>query len=260
MSYQNELLGYQKHAEAYYDEYAGGFEGMDPGYDNYHASTLGRINPADRTYTVRVQSTASRSQEVIVFGGYENADQPAGVTVSVGESSHAELRAESKSQPFLINGMKMFVSDPEQIGQVLKIHHRRSTGAYAGWTYQPADAVSPQNHNPKMIDDGNFEMEVTGHDSLRFQILPGASVTFVFTVRVRASMGNLLQGRNVAEVSHSPRITGLPQIDMVRMPAPRILGATQPPRPEPRPLPPTAERPPVRSHPPRYTLRKSEHR
>lgn len=255
--YQDDLSDYEQSAEEYFDNY-GGFEGVDPQYHSYSPMTIGRIDPLDRTYTIRVENTGTDAEEAIIFGGNENAEQPKNVTVTVQESSHNEVREESKSNPFKILGLKMQVSDPFQFDNVLRIVHRRSSGFYQEQKYQPRNATSPQNFNSNMIDDEHFEMDVTGHDSLRFQILPNTKVSFTFTVKARANMGNLLKGMNVAEMSTSPRTTGLPQLDLVRKKTPPVFGLPQGPRrPDPRPLPPSPQPP----RPPQtFVLRKSDRR
>jgi hypothetical protein len=177
---------------------------------------MGTIDPNDRTLTISVANTSGAEAEVIIFGGNENAAQPAGVTVNVGESSHNEVKEESKANPFRIKGMKMSVSDVLQFDNVLKIVRRTSTGANFQRVYQPRNATSPQNFSPQLIDDGNFQMDVTGQDSIRFLVRAGATVGFTFTISTRANMGNLLRGNNVAEVSNAPRTTGLPQLDLMR--------------------------------------------
>jgi len=75
-----------------------------------------------------------------------------------------------------------------------------------------------------LIDDGNFEMDVTGQDSLRLVVNPGITVVFTFTVKARANLGNILKGNNVAELSNTPRTTGLPQLDLLRRRRPTALG------------------------------------
>ena len=244
--YSDELHDYEQSAEEYFDNYAGeGFEGYEGHYDNYAAASVGRIDPNDRTYTIKVENRSGTAAEAVIFGGNENAAQPPDVTVEVGESSHNEVREESKSNPFKILGFKMSVSNPMQFDNVLKIVHKRSSGFYQERKYQPRNATSPQNTNSLLIDDEHFEMDVTGSDSLRLEILPRTTVVFTFTVKARANMGNLLAGRNVAEMSFSPRTTGLPQLDLIRKSPPRVMGMPNPAaRPNPRSL---APRPAPRS-------------
>jgi hypothetical protein len=227
----DEEEGYEEEYDDEYDEFDTGLDGQDsydddsyeeveyittPGYDSYDATSVGAIDPNDRTLTISITNVSGVEAEAIIFGGNEDAAQAAGVTVTVGESSHKEVKEESKSNPFKVLGMKYSVSNSLQFDKVLRIVRKTSTGANHERVYQPRNATSPQNFSPTLIDDAGFSMDVTGQDSLRFLIMAGATAVFTFTIKVRANMGNLLRGSNVAEVSTAARITGLPQIDLAR--------------------------------------------
>ena len=254
MNYEDELTEYQHDAEDRYDDYFEedqdgyfeeedefdqGFHGNedayygddyeeveytpamgdyddDDYYDGYNKASIGKIDPNDRTLTITINNTSGADQQAIIFGGNESAAQVAGVTVVVAESSHAEVREESKAHPFRIRGLKMRVSDALQFDNVLRVIKRTATGSDTSRVYQPRNATSPQNLNELLIDDSNFGMDVTGQTSMRFIIRDGVTVVFTLTVKARANMGNLLRGNNVAELSRSPRTTGLPQIDLLR--------------------------------------------
>lgn len=253
--YDDELSSYEEEAEdryrdyndeeSYEDEFDSGFEGNEdvydgyeeeeieyipaggdhyPEYDNYKASSIGRIDPNDRTLTVIVTNSGATPLEAILFGGNENAAQAVGVVVDVAESSHSEVREESKSNPFKITGMKMSVSNALQFDNVLRITRRTSTGSTTSRVYQPRNATSPQNFSGTLIDDGSFEVDVTGQDSIRLTVINGVTIVFTFTIKARANMGNLLRGHNVAELSRIPRTTGLPQLDMLRRSQPTAFG------------------------------------
>src|SRR5690606_23084555 len=135
---------------------AGGYY-PDDQYDGYTTTSIGRIDPNDRTLTVVVKNTSGADAEAILFGGNEEAAQPAGVTVTVEESSHKEVREESKANPFKIAGMKMSASDPLQFDYVMKITRRTAAGSNTVRVYQPRNATSPQNFTQQLIDDNNFE-------------------------------------------------------------------------------------------------------
>lgn len=243
MDYRDEIYAYEDEAEDNYDHYYEdgyyGLEGMEDdgeveeihyigyppnGYSNYVETSLGSIDPNDRTLTVRVKNDGTTEAQAIIFGGNENAAQPTGVTVTVEESSHNEVREESKANPFKIAGLKYSVSDPLQFDSILQITRRTATGSSTVRVYQPRNATSPQNHAPDLIDDDNFQMDVTGQDSIRFKILPNTTAVFTFTIKARANMGNVLKGQNVAELSTTPRTTGLPQLDLVRRSQPTAFG------------------------------------
>ena len=257
MDYEDDLLDYEDDAENSYDGYDddyeeddfdSGFEGnedayyddeyeeeahyvdVDGDYDNYKKTSIGTIDPNDRTLTVVVKNTSGAEAQAVVWGANQNVSQPAGVTVEVEESSHNEVKEESKANPFLVKGMKMSTSNPLQFDNVLKIVRRTAAGSNTERVYQPRNATSPQNFTQSLIDDDNFSMEVTGQDSLRLDIKDGVTVVFTFTIKARANMGNLLNGKNVAELSVTPRTTGLPQIDLLRQQKSGAFGAKPKPK------------------------------
>lgn len=197
-----------------YDDY----DDEDEMYDDYKSTSIGKIDPNDRTLTVVVRNTSDEIAEAVIFGGNESAPQIQGVEVRVEESSHQEVREESKSHPFLISGMKMSVSDPLQFDNVLRLAKRTATGKRDATVFQPRNSTSPQNFTSNLIDS-NLEFHVTGQTSIRFNVNPNTTVVFTFTVKARANLGNLLDGKNVAELSSTPRTTGLPQLDF-RKPKP----------------------------------------
>ena len=252
--YDEELAAFEEDAEGRYDDFDGeeyyeedefdeGFEGMeddyddeyeeveyipemeeDDDYDSYQRSSIGRIDPNDRTLTIVVKNEGDQDKEAIIFGAFEGKEQSEGITVIVEESSHNEVREESKSNPFKIAGMKMSVSNPLQFDNVFRITNRTAAGTHTSQVYQPRNATSPQNNDKGMIDDDNFEMNVTGRDSLRVVTKKGITVVFTMTIKARANMANLLKGENVAEMSSVPRTTGLPQLDLIRKRRPSAFG------------------------------------
>lgn len=208
----------------YEDEYEVIEEDAGDDYDNYSASSIGRIDPNDRTLTIVVSNSGAQDQEVTLFGGNQELPQHADITVNVEESSHKEVQEESKSNPFTVTGLKLSVSDPLQLDQVLHIIHRSSTGSNTARVYQPRNATSPQNLNPNMIDDANFAMSVSGQDSIRFNQKAGVTSVFTVTISARANIRNVLKGQNVAEMSTAPRTTGLAWLDMKQQSAPKPFG------------------------------------
>jgi len=220
------LEGQDSYDEDSYEEveYIGEDSFDDDSYDSYEQASIGKINPNDRTLTISITNTSGADAEAIVFGGNEGAAQPAGVLVVVQESSHNEVREESKANPFKIQGMKMSVSDPLQFDSVWKILRKSAAGSFNSHPYQPRNATSPQNTNPNLIDDSAFEMDVTGQDSIRFFQKAGVKTTLTFTIKARVDMGNVLSGQNVAEISTAPRPTGLPQIDLAKQAPKPVFG------------------------------------
>ena len=192
------------------------YDSFDEEYDDYKSASIGAIDPNDRTLTMVVTNNSGATATAVLFGANQSEAQPAGVVVDVSESSHTEVRNETFSNPFVIKGVKMSVSNPLQFDQVVNLTRRTATGSNSSKVWQPRNSTSPQNLSQNLVDDSQFTAEITPQDSLRFQILDGVTVVFTFTIKARVNMGNLLKGKNVAELSSTSRTTGLPQLDLMR--------------------------------------------
>lgn len=209
---------YEDADDAY--EYVEEFEEDD--YDSYSGDMVGRLDPNDTTYTFVVVNSAAEEKEVVLFGANEGLAAPADVTIEVAESSHNEVREESKANPFTIVGMKMSVTNQQQFDNVLFLFEKTSSGRVTTHVKQPRNYQSPQNFDQKLIHATDFTMHVTGKSSLRFKAKSGTTV-FTFSIQSRTNLGNVLQGRNVAEINTAPQATGLPQIDLARLKTPSKL-------------------------------------
>lgn len=218
--YEDDYDGYEEDFE-YVTEY----EDDQDDYDGYSVNQVGRLDPNDTTYTFVINNTGNTEEEVVLFGANENLPPPSSGTVSVdvAESSHSEVREESKANPFTIVGMKMFVTNLEQFDNVLNLYERTSGGRVTTHVVQPRNYQSPANQDKYLIHALDFEFEVTGKSSLRFLVKPGKT-SFTFNISNRTNIGNVLQGKSVAEVNTKPQATGVPSIDMQRMPNPARLG------------------------------------
>ena len=196
-----------------FDDYADESE-----FDEYKSSSIGKIDSNDRTLTFVVQNTTQNPLRATLFAANQGASlvQPDGLTVNVSESSHSIVRNEIFSGAFVIKGVKMSVTQQSQFDQVINITDRNATGTNSSRVWQPRTSTSPQNLNSLLIDASTQEFEVRVSTDLNFIVLPETSVVFTFNVLARVNMGNLLKGKNVAEISRTPRITGLPQLDLLQ--------------------------------------------
>ena len=184
-------------------------------YDNYAGNGSGVLDPNDTTYTFVVNNTTTEDHEVVLFGANEAIQPPSGVTIDVAESSHNEVREESKANPFTIMGMKMSVSDTAQFDNVLTLVEKTSGGRLTTYVKQPRNYQSPQNQDKNLIHAVDFTIKVTGKSSVRFIAKPGKT-SFTFSIQFRTNIGNVLSGKNVGEINNTPQPTGLPQLDLKR--------------------------------------------
>lgn len=236
MNYDDDMERYERDGEDRFDNYDGYDENQeidegdyyyeedayeiieepDQSYDQYSGDRIGRLDPNDTTYTFVITNSSAEDKEVVLFGANEALPAPEGVTIEVAESSHNEVREESKANPFTIMGMKMSVSNQQQFDNVLFLYEKTSSGRVTTHVKQPRNYQSPQNFDQKLIHATDFTMHVTGKNSLRFKAKPG-TIVFTFSIQSRTNIGNVLKGRNVAEINTAPQTTGLPQVDMNRL-------------------------------------------
>jgi hypothetical protein len=179
------------------------------------------LDPNDRTWTVTVTNGSSTvSALAIVFGSnYDLTDTlntAAGVTVTVSESSHLQVKTELLSQPVRILGMKMTVTSATQFNNVLSLYDRKSTGAEEKRLFQPLNYRSAQNQITTQIDAPSFEFLLSASTRFEFTINKSEVVTFTFTIVQKAQIHNTLRNAPVVANSNTPAPTGLPQIDMPR--------------------------------------------
>lgn len=223
MNYRNRISGLTRQAQSSFRN----FEGIQ--YPRRYSNANGAIAPAsqetldpnDRTWTVRVQNNSSAASALAtIFGAVldltDTLNTAAGVSVTVAESSHLQLKTESLGQPVRILGLKMTVVSATQFANVLSLYDQKSTGALEKRLFQPLNYRSAQNQLQTQIDAPSFELLVTPTMYIQFTINPSEVVTLTFTIVEKALFGNTLRNSPVVASSNRPAPTGLPQIDMPR--------------------------------------------
>jgi hypothetical protein len=206
----NPFGGYSNSAYDYYSEdfNGNGYGTTEHGLSDFCNSWDNIIEPYDRTLTFIITNAGAAPATAILFGAYENAAQPAGVTVTVAESSHAIVRATSMSDPFLFWGMKYVATDVTQLSNPLQISRTYETGAFSGGVYQPRNYTNPTNFNDKMIDDPTFRLAVDGRTKITFSAINGVTTTLIFTIKSRGNVINTVKGKPQVQISGTPRPSG----------------------------------------------------
>lgn len=225
MDYFNRIRSLSNNAEAKFRN----FEGVQYSRRFHHANGAAApvpapqetLDPNDRTWTVKVTNGSSaNSATAIIFGAAKDltdvANTAAGVTVTVAESSHLQLKTELLGQPVRILGMKMTVVSATQFSNVLSLYDLKSTGAEEKRLWQPLNYRSAQNQLTTQIDAPSFELLLNPSTYIQFTINAAEIVTFTFTIVQKAVFGNTLRNSPVVAQSNTPAPTGLVQIDMPR--------------------------------------------
>ena len=176
------------------------------------------LDPNDRTLTIQVVNANTVSTSAIrIFGAaYDltDANLPAGVTVTVSESSHLQVKTELLTTPVRILGLKYTVTTAAQFSNGLTLVDRTSTGALNQRQWQPLNYRSAQNQLTTQIDAPTFEMLVSATSYIEFTLAASETVTFTFTIVEKAIQKNVLRGMPTVAASNTMAPTGLPQLDL----------------------------------------------
>lgn len=202
------------------DYYVGyGHDGYEGGKDAN--PNLGTIDEADRTMTVTISNDGSSLnplETARVFGAFTNTanTQPTGVTVSILETSHEQVRAESQVNPFLVLGLKYIVTNVAQFSNNLNVFTQTSTGMSLNKTFQPFAYRSAQNQIATQIDAPAYAFGVDGRTELQVPINANEDITLILQLKTRGDITNILRGRGVVDIASGKAPTGLPQMDIPR--------------------------------------------
>jgi hypothetical protein len=222
--YGNRIAQMQREAAARFRNFDGipgqrRFRGADGAAAG--AAVQEALDTNDRTWTITVTNGSSTvGVTAILFGSnYDLTDSKntaAGVTVTVAESSHLQVKTELLSQPVRILGLKMTAVSATQFSNGLKLYDVNSTGAEYSTPWQPLNYRSAQNQISTQIDAPSFELLVKPSTRIEFTINKSETVTFIFTIVAKGSLANILKNSAVVNSTSTPAPTGLPQIDMPR--------------------------------------------
>ncbi len=179
------------------------------------SNAFSQLADSNKTLTVVCSNTLTAAGDVncIVFGAYEysGATQPnAGAVVTIDESSHAQVREQSKSQPFWINGLRMAVSDASQLGKLTLITYKNPSGDVTTKKFRPASYRTATQLTTTQIDAPNYTFGVSGETSMSVPVTNGQSVTWTLNIGGRFDASNLVEGTSpMAVANQKPLATGL---------------------------------------------------
>lgn len=194
----------QRSAEARYSNYNGDL-GQAPGM----------MNVLNRTLTVKVVNASNTSGTFVVFGYSEYGDgasagSDAFVTVTIAESSHAQVKRDSAGSPFYIAGMKYLTTDVAQFSNNLTVAMKSTTGKQVSYQVQPQNWNNPNNQNTLLLlaTPDDFSLTINSYTYITGTIEAGCTITLTMTLAGRTDISQTFSGNSPVSVSNSPYPTG----------------------------------------------------
>lgn len=211
-----------------FNNFEGGFVGQSNGFVGQTSYANGQgamggdifssLDDGNKYYTVVVTNTETSGAAItaIVFGAnqYSGSTQAnAGVTVTVQESSHAEARAASQTEPFWVNGLRYQVETAAQLNQTWTIQKRTSNGEIRSVIFRPNSFKTAYQNQSLQIDAPAYKFLVDGNTSIQVPVIANEEVTITLQLGGRFNAANAVQGASAIEVANQQQLaTGLVQV------------------------------------------------
>jgi hypothetical protein len=204
--------GYLREAEEMYSSAEGDYFAAEGGNDDYfaaegNAGNVKIIPDFDRTYTVTIVNANAVLTNATIGGANQfltvaNFGNPAGITVTVGESSYLEFLQESQQMPFRQSGFRITSGNVAQLDQVLSVTKRTGNGQICTYPIQVANYFSAFQFQAGIRELYPYVIEWTGQTQILVPVLALTTVVFTLFVGKRLDVANSL--RNSPEMEVSP--------------------------------------------------------
>lgn len=179
------------------------------------------LSDTQKTYTAVLSNTKTSGSAVTctLFGAFiygTTNDQIGGVngfngaTVTIAESSHAQVRAQSVTSPFWINGLRYRTTTTAQMdGYIGTIQSADSAGTLNTSQFRPLNYFTAAQNQNTQSDAPNYKFQVDGTISFLLPVITNETVTMVLQIGARWTPQNTLQNDSPLQVAaQNPLATG----------------------------------------------------
>lgn len=192
-----------------YDEDFDGFDEYlyDEDYDEeYNGVSMGKLGVSDRTLAIVIENTNVAPTAVNLFGAFKNLSVanfgiPAGVNVTVPDSSYAQVLNEIASAPMQIKGIKMIVTNAIQFNYTLQFVKREATGSEERDPLQPARYLSALQNQGTIVEMPGIKFPLDGKVELQSTYHNGVTAQLIFTVSSKVDLARVAQGKSVIKAA-----------------------------------------------------------
>ena len=141
---------------------------------------------------------------------------PSIVVTLQGGVTPAEIFNDLQGKPLFFSGLKMILSDLNQLFNNMTVQYTSVTGKINSSQLQPTNNVSPSNRNSNIVDITDFEFAADTNSQVSFDMEPLSTMTMAFSLRRQVSNVSFdSPNNNSVEKRENVRISGNPILDIL---------------------------------------------
>lgn len=141
---------------------------------------------------------------------------PSVVVTLQGGITPAEIFNDLQGKPLFFSGLKMILSDLNQLFNNMTVQYTSITGKVESSQLQPTNNVSPSNRNSNIVDITDFEFAADTNSQVSFDMEPLSTMTMAFSLRRQVSNVSFdSPNNNSVEKRENVRISGNPILDII---------------------------------------------
>lgn len=179
-----------------------------------------KIDALNKTITVIITAgdrAPSGYGDYVLFGGNiygfsQNAGSDSGITITVQESSHAEVKRETANSPWIIEKMMWSTSNNDNLQNNIVYGQRDFTGFIQQEQSQPLNYAEPEqfystNRNIRIPDFNGLVID--GTHAFTGRIQGNSVIRMIFTLKAKIERANMLEAQNIIEMADPTKINPL---------------------------------------------------
>lgn len=177
-------------------------------------ASVNRLQQLNRTLTVLITNATNVNATYVVFGNNvygdaASAGSDTGVTVTIAESSHAQVKRETANSPAQLVMAKYKTSDADNLSNIINYYVKDATGKTTSIPATPLNYQEPENNQSLLVRIPDFDgMDIYGASYLTGTIKAGTTITLILSIGTKVDLVNAASDDSVIVTTSKPAPTG----------------------------------------------------
>lgn len=175
---------------------------------------VNRLQQLNRTLTVLITNATNANATYVVFGNNvygdaASAGSDTGVTVTIAESSHAQVKRETANSPAQLVMAKYKTSNADNLSNIINYYVKDATGKTTSIPATPLNYQEPENNQSLLVRIPDFDgMDIYGASYLTGTIKAGTTITLILSIGTKVDLVNAASDDSVIVTTSKPAPTG----------------------------------------------------